>query len=283
MTLSELYKTDFEIKNIFAYKQTWTTGASFIMNHPRPQNGIIYLKNCEGVYTPKGESGFFAPKYSIVWLCEKSQYTCYNKKAGTDGTDAYLIQFNIEINGKRVIISDRPFLMNTVNNFAILSKMKEIYELTNSAHKSPAAIKGAAYTLISMLCNEYTGIPDKKYNSIFKGIEYLEKNPTSHTSIEDIAKMCNVSGGTFRRLFKEYSGKSPVSFRLEKQIELAQNMLISEYMTLSSICEKLEIDNVPYFCKLFLKKTGMTPSEYKNKYIMDAKKSGVYNPEQKIR
>lgn len=273
MTLSQLYKTDFDIKNIFACRQKWTTGANFTMNHPRPQNGVIYLKNCEGVYTPKGKDSFFAPKDSVVWLCENSEYTCYNKKAGTNSTDAYLIQFNIEINGKRVIISDSPFLMNTANNFAILSKMKEICEYINSVHKSPAAIKGAVYTLIYMLSDEYSGIPDKKYNCISKGIEYLEKNPTSHTSIEAIAGMCNVSSGTFRRLFKEYSGKSPLSFRLEKQIELAQNMLIGEYMSLSSICEKLEIDNVPYFCKLFLKKTGMTPGEFKNKNIINIQKN----------
>lgn len=237
------------------------------MSHPRPSNGVIYLKDCEGIYTCKNGEKFYAPKNSIVWLTEKSEYECYNSMAGTGDTDAYLVQFSMENKGEKIIISDSPFLINASNNYIILSKMKEIVNLYEAALRSPGAVKGAVYSLISSLGHEYNVVYNKKYECIAKGIEYLEKNPTSETSIEDIAKMCNVSSATFRRLFKEYSGKSPVEFRLGKQIDMAKNMLVGEDMTLSEIASRLEIDNLPYFCKLFLKKTGMTPTEYKKRNI----------------
>ena len=270
ISLRELYEMNFEIKNIFAIRQIGVKGAVFEMNYPRPQNGIIYLKNCENIYINKEKEEFTAKKDSVVWLPEQSKYKCCSIAAGNTDKDAYLIQFNMEAEGERIIIADSPFLVNAADNYAVLSKMKEITELTESALQSPAAIKGAVFNLIACLCREDSGDFDKKYRCISKGIEYLEKNPTSKTSIEDIAKMCNVSSGTFRRLFKEYSGKSPVDFRLNKQIDIAKNMLMGEYMPLSYICEMLEIDNVPYFCKLFLKRTGMTPTEYRENKILNS-------------
>lgn len=265
--LHELYKTDFEISNIFALKQTWSTGSIFEMNHPRPQNGIIYLKNCTGIYTAENGCSFTADKGSIVWLPEGSKYTCYNLSAEEKEADAYLIQFNMVHKGKPITPWDSPFKVNTEDNYAVLSVMKQLSELNDAALTSPVAIKAAAYSLISLLCREYSSDINKKYQCISKGIEYLERNPTSNISVEELSAMCNVASGTFRRLFKEYSGKSPVAFRIDKQIDIAKNMLSGEYMTIADICRNLEIENIPYFCKLFLKKTGMTPSKYRKSIL----------------
>ena len=267
ISLNELYKTNFEISNIFAMKQTWSVGTTFEMNHPRPQNGIIYLKNCTGIYTAKDGSSFRADKDSIVWLPEGCQYTCYNETANEKEGDAYLIQFNMHTDGKAITTSASPFGVKTKNNYEVLSAMKELLQLTDAALPFPASIKATTYKLVALLCMEYSTHISKKYQCISKGIEHLERNPTSDVSIEEIAAMCNVTSGTFRRLFKEYSGKSPVTFRIDKQIDIAKNMLSGEYMTIADICQRLEIENIPYFCKLFLKKTGMTPSEYRKSII----------------
>ena len=92
----------------------------------------------------------------------------------------------------------------------------------------------------------------------------MEQNTLANISIEEIADMCGVSCGCFSSLFKEYSGKSPHKYRLDFKIELAKQMLKSGYMTVEVISDSLMFESASYFCKIFKKKTGLTPSQYRN-------------------
>ena len=59
------------------------------------------------------------------------------------------------------------------------------------------------------------------------------------------------------------------------KIEEAKVLIREEKHSISQISEMLCYDNPHYFSRVFKADIGMTPSEYKNKYIMDTKKSGV--------
>ena len=91
----------------------------------------------------------------------------------------------------------------------------------------------------------------------------MEENVSQECSIGQIARMCNVSEIYFRRLFKEYSGLSPMEYRLKRRIERAKNYLAYEDMSVAEIAELLGFVDTAYFCKQFKAYTGVTPLGFK--------------------
>ena len=75
--------------------------------------------------------------------------------------------------------------------------------------------------------------------------------------------MCNVSEAYFRRLFKVYSGMSPVEYRTVSKICRAKQYLEDDELTVSEIADKLKFADTSYFVKQFKRATGKTPNEYR--------------------
>ena len=77
-----------------------------------------------------------------------------------------------------------------------------------------AKMKAGMYEIMSMICEKSREKRFDRYSIISKGILYMESEDGENLSIPEIAALCNVSDGYFRRLFKEYSGLSPSDYRL---------------------------------------------------------------------
>ena len=106
-----------------------------------------------------------------------------------------------------------------------------------------------------------SGLNAGQFSLIAKGIRYLEEDPLQEKSIEEIAKMCAVSSGCFRRLFSEYAGVSPSVYRIRNKMEKAKVLLESGTCTVGEVSEKLGFSDVSYFSRLFKKYMGITPKQ----------------------
>ncbi len=263
MKLHELYTADFDITNVYAVKQKWTKGALFTIKRPRRCNGIIFLNGCIGKYTCANGVSFLAGKRSLVFLPKESLYSVLNVDCDLGGTDAYLIEFDIISNGQNVILSDNPFLLNESSEFNVVSIVEDTVELYEESLRCPSAVKSKIYELIAVLSAERFDTTSDRYASIRHGIKMIESNVYGNDPIERIATECNVSETHFRRLFKEYAQKSPIQYRIELKIEYAKRMLYESDLSVDQIAETLNFESTSYFCRLFKKKTGMTPSEYR--------------------
>ena len=263
-TFSELYTLDFEITDFFAMRQKWRAGTEFRMEHPRRANGLILLCGATGKYTGKSGS-FFAPAGSVVCLPEESEYSVLNLSDGKepDYPDAYLIEFRAFSQKIPLTFDDSPFLIKNAS-FVLLREIAEKTVLACEAPiKSPCAVRAGIYEMLSLLGESSLEVGNKRFSSIAVGIDFLRKNPLSTVSIEEIAKMCPVSGTNFRKLFREYSGKSPASYRIDVKLELAKRMLESEKVSFTYIAEALGFESEAYFSRLFKKKLGCSPSVYR--------------------
>jgi transcriptional regulator GlxA family with amidase domain len=94
-------------------------------------------------------------------------------------------------------------------------------------------------------------------------IQYLEGNVSAELKVFELADMCGLSEGGFRRLFREYSGKSPTEYMIGARLEAARGLLDNSSYTVETISEMLNFESSSYFCKLFKRKLGMTPMEYR--------------------
>ena len=82
--------------------------------------------------------------------------------------------------------------------------------------------------------------------------------------IPELASKLAVSYSTLCHKFKRETGMSPIEYRLNRQLTEAEFMLINNDSTISHICASTGFENTAYFSKLFRKKNGMTPKEYRS-------------------
>lgn len=95
----------------------------------------------------------------------------------------------------------------------------------------------------------------------FKIYENWEQN----IDFEAMAAEHAVSYEWFRKTFKQVLGTSPGQYLLNLKIEKSGQMLRETSLTIAEIAAKAGFESEFYFSRLFKKKTGQTPSEYRKK------------------
>ena len=83
-------------------------------------------------------------------------------------------------------------------------------------------------------------------------------------SVKDFAKQIHLSPNYLSDLLKKETGKNGTEHIQSHVIELAKDKLLSSTISVSEIAYDLGFEYPQYFSKMFKKKTGITPAEYRN-------------------
>ena len=96
--------------------------------------------------------------------------------------------------------------------------------------------------------------------------EYFESTLAEQAGLPTVKyfadKLC-LSSNYFGDMFKKETGKSPQEYIQEKVIELAKERISGTADTVSQIAYSLGFQYPQHFCRLFKKRVGYTPSEYR--------------------
>ncbi len=103
-----------------------------------------------------------------------------------------------------------------------------------------------------------------KMRRIYNGITYLENNLKDNSPIQQLAAMCGLSEGGFRRLFFRCKGMTPVEYRNSLRVRRAAELLSSGKFTVAEVAEQVGIVDSKYFSKTFKRYTGVLPSRIKS-------------------
>jgi AraC-like DNA-binding protein len=82
---------------------------------------------------------------------------------------------------------------------------------------------------------------------------------------EAIASRLGLGYSWFRRMFKEYTGVSPVQYQLQQRLLRAKELLAATSMNISEIAYRLKFENAGQFSTFFKKKEGITPSKFRER------------------
>ncbi len=124
--------------------------------------------------------------------------------------------------------------------------------------------------------NEYSEIASSHafYQSNTEETERLNKvcsytliNYKKDIPLEEIAAISNLSITSFCRYFKLMTKKTYNDFLIEIRISHACRFLIEDKMSTYTICFECGFNNVSNFYRHFRKITGLTPVDYKKKYL----------------
>ena len=82
-------------------------------------------------------------------------------------------------------------------------------------------------------------------------------------SVEHIAKTLNVDAAYFSRKFSSDMEISPKKYIMQKRIERSKELLATTDAGIFEISNSVGYDDQFYFCRIFKKSVGITPSEYR--------------------
>jgi len=167
------------------------------------------------------------------------------------------------------------FVLNTICRLAAesgglhpiyINSLSEKFAIMIERAPNLPYLKKLAYTLANEYCDAVNALSNNKYSSIVrKAIEYITDNYQNNLTLAEIANVTHYSPYHFLRLFKRHTGITPFEYLLNVRIEKAKDMLIKTDCTMSQICDLCAFGSLSHFSCVFRKKTGVSPTEYKNK------------------
>lgn len=96
---------------------------------------------------------------------------------------------------------------------------------------------------------------------------YTLSNYKKEISLKEVSSIANLSVTSFCRYFKLMTKKTYNDFLIEIRVSHACRFLIEDRLGTEMICFECGFNNVSNFYRHFKKVTGMTPLEYKRKYL----------------
>jgi AraC-like DNA-binding protein/mannose-6-phosphate isomerase-like protein (cupin superfamily) len=176
-----------------------------------------------------------------------------------------------------------PFLRKTAAFSPYLS-LKGEAKLTLESHlqtlQQELKRKESGYQLIVktrlieclVVLSRYSGAQDSTANKGRSDSEWLdsitsmlEQHFDKPFTLEQLSKLCGMSVSSFAAKFKQHTGLTLVEYRHDLQIRHACKLLKETDRKIIDIAQESGMEDISFFYKVFRKKTGMTPSQYRKR------------------
>ncbi len=96
--------------------------------------------------------------------------------------------------------------------------------------------------------------------------EYINTHTDKHLNLKTLAQMTGYTETHLSRKFKREMGCSIVQYIQNAKVEKAKYLLANTHKSVDSISNQLDFNTRSYFTQVFRQCTGITPSEYREKY-----------------
>ncbi len=104
---------------------------------------------------------------------------------------------------------------------------------------------------------------EKQINYVEEILTYLESNYSNSISVQAIADSMGLNRSYLHRLFKSATGASVQEYVLDLRIRKACSLLKSTDLPIAIISLSVGYEDTLYFSRLFKKKKGVSPSQYR--------------------
>ena len=95
---------------------------------------------------------------------------------------------------------------------------------------------------------------------------YLQQNFARNVMLGEVAHLVNMSEVAFSRFFSQHTGKSFTEYLIDIRIGKVARLLIDTNKTIAEICYECGYNNMSNFNRLFRRKKGCTPREFRDMY-----------------
>lgn len=175
---------------------------------------------------------------------------------------------------KKIKFTNIDFLKSQIIDIVQVFKMSLVsiinYDFEMNFNELNDVIMSAKdYLIIEEHLNELlTTLPKKNIISdkspyIEPIIQYIEENYNSISSVKEIADIVNLNSDYFCRMFKDNFGMTFIDYLTQFRIEKAKKLLAKTDIPITEIPFDIGYNSITYFTRVFKKKVGTSPSEYR--------------------
>ncbi|HYE83753.1 MAG TPA: response regulator [Clostridia bacterium] len=138
-------------------------------------------------------------------------------------------------------------LKTKINSFRAFNELESYVNKTFSNAFSEKKTQYRSYTL-----------------AIMKAISYLEKNYQTITGLNEVANYVYLNPEYFSRLFKDETGVNFSNFLNDYKLDRSLELLVNTNLKVHEIAELVGYSSLSYYSKIFKKKYGTNPFNYRN-------------------
>ncbi len=131
---------------------------------------------------------------------------------------------------------------------------------------SPLEVSGIIYDLIIQLARGRESLTEHSH-VVDRAVKFINDQTGKNLSLDEIADQVNLSPYYFSRLFKKYTGFSPLDYALNCKIDRAIYLLKSTGSSVGEIAYQLGYGSEAAFGNAFKRKTGIPPGRFRKMTI----------------
>lgn len=267
----------------YSFGRTWTYPESAI-----PYNMLRYIIDGSAEFVVDGET-VIVRKGQVSYIPEGCWLSC---KALEDTFAFYSIRFTTSVfyEGANFLREYYNFPLVMDVGEGIEPYFSDIYKWVRTDKKSKSFhVRGALDTLIASLIDILNSDDPDDVKAEINGLEYnLEQirkrvkkstvqtdpriqtvidyimlNPTEEYTSDKLSGMAEVAETTFRRLFKEATGKTATEFIRQVRLTTAARLLLVSNDPVNCIAHDVGFEDANHFTRVFRQAFGMTPGRYR--------------------
>jgi len=131
------------------------------------------------------------------------------------------------------------------------------------------------FVLLSRLTIESLQIKQSLMNDkntprmIQAAVYYIHENYTKPISLNDLCEYLERTPQHIIRIFKNYFHKTPIQYINHFRISRSKDLLQYTSLSVNEISYEVGIESPYYFCRLFKKVEGLTPTEFRSSKMME--------------
>ncbi|NOJ70989.1 response regulator [Paenibacillus alvei] len=123
----------------------------------------------------------------------------------------------------------------------------------------------ALYHACCAIMERYQQYDDRNRTSSYiqRAMFYIREHLHQSLSLQQVAAYVHVNPNHFSEVFKREAGVNYIDFVTAERMRLAKELLTGSERKISHVASDCGYEDVKYFCKLFKKHTGLSPSQYR--------------------
>lgn len=114
-----------------------------------------------------------------------------------------------------------------------------------------------------------------------RAVEHLSER-SNPCPLSEVSQIVHVNKFTALRKFREHTGMTPRQFQMVSRIHRAMDILKDPRCTIAEAGELCGFPNPSHFARVFRQKTGLSPSEYRQKFLDEASQASALSSQKSI-
>ncbi len=247
---------------------------------------LNFVEHAPGVRRIVGDSNEVIGEYDLVLITSADLEHVWEQNVCTSqDIREVTVQFDLDF-GENSIFSRNPFnsmkkmmmearkglcfpmdaIMKVYQKLDTLSSIKDgfyafqqflsiLYELSRCEGTRPLATSSFAKVDVA-----------SDSRRVLKVKNYINENYKNEIRLSDMASLAGMSASAFSRFFKLHTGRNLTDYIIDMRLGYASRLLVDSTNSIAEISYSCGFNNLSNFNRIFRKKKGCSPSEFRENY-----------------